>query len=1550
MGNSFRSARVCSVVSILLLAASASAASWSGSFQFNPGRINLDRTVRDGEMFDMVAVREGSSRQPLDVVFCQDPGKPNLPCWVFTLVIPQGMRVAGVETEARRSVELGRGLSLIPAQEPVPVSEPRLPRLVEPDPAVYGSDLPYPAGQAQAGALGIKSGFRLVTIFLSPLQYHPETGRLMLATELSVRVVYEADRSARPEYLTERQLALFGGVVKSLVYNRRDVQRYAPQRRMTDFGNIDCVIITSSTLSSHFQPLVDWHNKKGYKTEVRTTSWIYSNYSGRDNPEKIRNFVRDYYNNQGLMWVILGGDNSVVPNRQARAYVSGETGNIPCDLYYVDLQWSWDGDGDSIFGEAGHDTVDLYYDLYVGRASVDNASQCSTFVRKVIRHETNPPTDYLRRILLVDALLWSGYDETQSNDTIAAITPSGWSDVFYHSPTTTTGVRDSLNHGFQFCHLVGHGNELGVYNGGTRIYGNPVIPGHNNGPRVNLLNSIACYTANFEYSDCCAEMAHNVDSGGSVAVLMNSRYGWGTPPNLGPSEKLDIRFYDYFFNHDTMPIGLTHAASKEVYRSVALSQQVWRWCYYELMMFGDPLLMMYESVPTSMSLSFTSPIGTGPQNYTVTVSSSGSPVPNALVCLSKGSEVYERGFTNSSGQVTLAINPTSSGYMNIFATRADHLPAEDSALVQVGQNDVGVSRLLAPSDTVNLGAVVAPRATIRNYGTQTAIGFDVIMRVGSAYEDTVSVDSLSSGDTVQVTFANWTASSVGSHAVACTTRLTGDQSNANDKQTGTVFVQRLDVSCVSIQQPADTVSRGAVVSPLATFRNNGNTRQTFDARFTVSDGYDDTVSIALDPSETRQVSFASWTASTAGTFTVACSTRLDGDMQNSNDKVTGSVLVEGLDARAVSIVQPSGTVNRGDTVAPQAVVRNNGNTSQTIPVEFRVGGSYVDSVSVTLAAGAQTTVTFGDWVAATGGTFATVCTTMLAGDLDSTNDSVMGSVFVQVLDAQAVQVLQPTGTVTYGSTVAPQATVRNAGNSSQTFDVLFRITGVYSDTQSVTLAAGSQDTVTFTNWTADSIGTFQTVCSTRLDGDMDNLGDRVTGAVFVQLTDVSCELIVAPTGTQDSSETWPVQARFRNNGNSTQSFAAAFRITGPSSYYDTAAVSNLMSGEQRLVTFSSWTVGPRGSYATACSTMLDGDLVNSNDKAAGSTFVRISDVSCEAVVEPTGTVDSAGTASVSARFRNMGNSTRTFDAVFRISGPSSWADTATIANLTPNEQRQVSFSDWTVGPRGSYTTACSTMLDGDRVESNNRATGGFTLRVRDVGALAILAPAGVVDSGAVVTPACSVYNFGTTTESYTVRMRIGTGYDTAAAVSSHAAGTSQYLTFPDWNADQRGRFAVICSTELGTDMAQGNDRMVDSVTLRALDVGPVSVTVPGAVEVINDTIVPEANWQNYGNTTVDFRAWVLLADETGTRVYTGYVDVSGLGPGEERRVTGFPQHVLATGGDWTVRCSTQLAGDLYPANDTIDRGFIVGLPDIGAAAILAPVGQVEPDQPVVPRA
>ncbi|MEO0074451.1 MAG: hypothetical protein ABIK43_07350, partial [candidate division WOR-3 bacterium] len=240
------------------------------------------------------------------------------------------------------------------------------------------------------------------------------------------------------------------------------------------------------------------------------------------------------------------------------------------------------------------------------------------------------------------------------------------------------------------------------------------------------------------------------------------------------------------------------------------------------------------------------------------------------------------------------------------------------------------------------------------------------------------------------------------------------------------------------------------------------------------------------------------------------------------------------------------------------------------------------------------------------------------------------------------------------------------------------------------------------------------------------------------------------------------------------------------------------------------------------------------------------------------------------------------------------------------------------------------------------------LNVHDVGCTKVLVPSGTVDSGVPVTPACSVYNYGTNTESYRVRLRIGSYTDTAR-VTNHAVGTRVYVEFPQWIPTQRGGFTASCSTELTGDMSPANDKASASGTVRVTDVAALSIAVPSGSYPAGASITPAATWKNNGTGSVGFQAWMCLNDPAGNRVYAQKVDVSNLNPGAQIYISSFPSFVLSSGGTWTVRCSTFCNGDLVRQNDTLDRTFTVGNPDIGVLPIVAPSGRIDTGTTVVPE-
>jgi len=238
----------------------------------------------------------------------------------------------------------------------------------------------------------------------------------------------------------------------------------------------------------------------------------------------------------------------------------------------------------------------------------------------------------------------------------------------------------------------------------------------------------------------------------------------------------------------------------------------------------------------------------------------------------------------------------------------------------------------------------------------------------------------------------------------------------------------------------------------------------------------------------------------------------------------------------------------------------------------------------------------------------------------------------------------------------------------------------------------------------------------------------------------------------------------------------------------------------------------------------------------------------------------------------------------------------------------------------------------------------------DVGAVEIVAPAGTVDSGFAAPCSARVHNFGAFAETYDVILRIGSDHVDTAQVSGHVPGATVTVGFSDWVASGRGYVPVSCSTALAVDERRYNDRVVDSVYLRVVDVGVIDIGVPSGSYPLDTTVNPVATWRNQGNVAATFQVFMTMLDPGGSPAYSASTMVLNLPAGSQVNISSFPPATLDTAGYWVVRCSTALAGDLDPANDTMGQTFRVGVPDVGIFDILGPSGWVQPMQAVVPQA
>jgi hypothetical protein len=381
-------------------------------------------------------------------------------------------------------------------------------------------------------------------------------------------------------------------------------------------------------------------------------------------------------------------------------------------------------------------------------------------------------------------------------------------------------------------------------------------------------------------------------------------------------------------------------------------------------------------------------------------------------------------------------------------------------------------------------------------------------------------------------------------------------------------------------------------------------------------------------------------------------------------------------------------------------------------------------------------------------------------------------------------------------------------------------------------------------------------------------------------------------------------------------------------YNDTARVTSQAAGTKLRVTFPNWTANQVGGpYAVTCSTELAGDAKTANDKATGSVTVArpaVHDVGCTRIMAPTGTIDTGQSVTPACSVYNYGNQTESYRVRLKVGG--FYNDTARVTSQAPGAKVYLTFPAYTAWPRGTFSVTCSTELAGDGTPSNDKATGSVTVRVHDVATLTLLAPSGAVDSGRTVTPACSVANYGTEAETYTVRMKIGSFYSDSATVTAQPAGATTYVAFPDWVVTQiGGPYAVSCSTELAGDVQPANDKQTGSVlvTRPIRDVEALEIVAPVDTVDTGSLVTPTALVRNSGELEETF-----LVRFTIGSFYTADTSMA-LAAGATDTIR-FRQWLAQEIGTHVVKCSTMLAGDQNPGNNRVTDTCVV--PGVGVEA------------------
>ncbi|MBM3322875.1 hypothetical protein FJY69_05305, partial [candidate division WOR-3 bacterium] len=617
-------------------------------------------TPKDG--FTVVTL--ASSPNGIAQVTTTEPGSPLLPVFIGNVLIPAGAELEGVELIRAERVELGTGYRLYPVQPMRPLSRFNEVPFVGPNQAVYSSDAAYPTQVPRPIRAGSKAGFRIAGLEFCPFEYYPASGRLVLITRAELAVRYR-DNAVTVPVLTESQRDMAAGDVAHIVVNSADVVRMAPPALEKDAEEIDVIIVTSSALVPAMGSFRKYVARKGHFVTVMATETIYARYTGYDNPEKVRNMLKDKFAHNGLKCVILAGDVQHVPHRFG--YLTYSPYNVPADWYFADLDGTWDANGNRQYGEMTGDSVDLYSDIVVARLPFDSAGNVANFLRKDSTYELTPDTTYLSNVLLPFEALWTNIDFygriINKNIALALGRMSAWQvDSVYNMPPAACIA--SINAGRHLFHFAGHG--------GVNAFGSTFTSSHlpslNNTTKLSIVNSMACDCGNFDQQECLGEQFINVTNGGAVSTALNARYGWGAPPTMGPSENLCMEFYNNYIKG--MPQGEAYNLAKDFYRNAAFTQLTYRWSVYDWILQGDPTMRMWRTVPRTLAVIAPDTLATAPQMVEVTIDCGDEPVKDARVALTHSGELMGRGVTNSRGWASFPITAPDDTWTMVLSVHA----------------------------------------------------------------------------------------------------------------------------------------------------------------------------------------------------------------------------------------------------------------------------------------------------------------------------------------------------------------------------------------------------------------------------------------------------------------------------------------------------------------------------------------------------------------------------------------------------------------------------------------------------------------------------------------------------------------------------------------------------------------------------------------------------------------------------------------------------------------------------------------------------------------
>ena len=281
-------------------------------------------------------------------------GAPDLPKVTTSMIVPDNENMEVVVTYS--SYVDFQNIDIAP-------SKGNFTRDIDPSTVPYVFGPAYSQNQFYPGILAelkepyIIRDFRGQTVVTYPFQYNPVTKVLRVYSNLSVSLHTTNGTVINPYIRTQALSSIdkeFNNVYGSQFLNYTQNHKYTP---LNEHGKM--LIVCYDAYMTAMQPFVNWKNDEGIPTTMVSVTTAGSTAAA------IKTYVTNYYNTNGLTFLLLVGDAAQCPT-----FTVAGGGSDPSYGY--------------ILG------ADHYQEILVGRFSAENTTHVTTQVNRSIAYERNP--------------------------------------------------------------------------------------------------------------------------------------------------------------------------------------------------------------------------------------------------------------------------------------------------------------------------------------------------------------------------------------------------------------------------------------------------------------------------------------------------------------------------------------------------------------------------------------------------------------------------------------------------------------------------------------------------------------------------------------------------------------------------------------------------------------------------------------------------------------------------------------------------------------------------------------------------------------------------------------------------------------------------------------------------------------------------------------------------------------------------------------------------------------------------------------------------------